>query len=94
MPKYRKKPVEILAVRWEGSRDEVIPIADELEIPRARVRHVFPVDNSEELTDSYLAINTLEGKMLASPGDYIIRGVEGEIYSCRGDIFHKTYDEI
>ena len=42
----------------------------------------------------YVLIDTLEGKMRASPGDYIICGVEGEVYSCRSDIFEKTYELV
>lgn len=39
-------------------------------------------------------VDTLEGKMKASPGDYIIKGVQGELYPCKPDIFEKTYDKI
>ena len=45
-------------------------------------------------TDVEVIINTLEGKMLASPGDWIITGVNGEQYPCKPDIFQKTYDEM
>lgn len=41
-----------------------------------------------------LKIATLEGTMSASPGDYIIRGVEGEFYACKQDIFKKTYESV
>lgn len=44
--------------------------------------------------EHYLTIATLEGEMKASVGDYIIKGVEGEIYPCKPDIFKKTYDII
>ncbi len=44
-------------------------------------------------TDVELVIHTLEGDMLARPGDYIITGVNGEQYPCKEDIFLKTYDE-
>ncbi|MFP8960023.1 hypothetical protein ACLIYP_05540 [Streptomyces nanhaiensis] len=39
-----------------------------------------------------MLINTLEGTMSASPGDYVIRGVQGEIYPCKPDIFEATYE--
>lgn len=45
-------------------------------------------------TLSYKYIPTLEGLMLASPGDYIITGVDGEEYPCKPDIFEKTYDLV
>lgn len=43
---------------------------------------------------SFVDIETLEGVMRASPGDYIIRGVNGEIYPCKADIFEKTYEKV
>jgi hypothetical protein len=43
---------------------------------------------------SQIQIQTLEGSVVASNGDWIIRGVEGELYPCRSDIFEKTYEEI
>ena len=45
-------------------------------------------------TDKELEIETLEGVMKASPGDYIITGVHGEKYPCKPDIFHETYEEV
>lgn len=45
-------------------------------------------------TDVEITINTLEGDMLASPGDWIITGVDGEQYPCKPDIFEKTYTKI
>lgn len=45
-------------------------------------------------TDVELTIDTLEGKMLASPGDWIITGVHGEQYPCKPDIFEKTYQRV
>lgn len=45
-------------------------------------------------TDSEVVIHTLEGDMLASPGDYIITGVDGEQYPCKPDIFAKTYEPV
>lgn len=45
-------------------------------------------------TDKGLVIETLEGDMLAGPGDWIIKGVNGEFYPCKADIFDKTYDRV
>ena len=45
-------------------------------------------------TDQEVEIETLEGVMLASKGDYIIKGIEGELYPCKPEIFLKTYDEM
>lgn len=43
-------------------------------------------------TDRKMIIHTLEGNMIADPGDYIVTGIKGEKYPCKPDIFHKTYD--
>ena len=45
-------------------------------------------------TDEEIIIETLEGKMKANKGDYIIRGIKGELYPCRQDIFHETYEKV
>ena len=45
-------------------------------------------------TDREIAIHTLEGDLMASVGDYIITGVNGEKYPCKPDIFKKTYEEV
>ena len=42
----------------------------------------------------YGYIDTLEGMMTVSPGDFIITGIKGEIYPCKPDIFHETYEEV
>lgn len=76
--KYRKKPVIIEAVRWTGS------ITPEMEDLLGEVK-VLPKGSS-------LLIPTLEGVMEARRGDYIIRGVNGELYPCKPDIFKKTYE--
>ena len=88
MAKYRKKPVEVQAVTFIGfgephfsSRPQWLRDAiyrDE------RIRFFGP--------EGKLEIVTLEGIMLASPGDYIIRGVQGELYPCKPDIFEATYE--
>jgi hypothetical protein len=81
MTKYRKKPVEIDAMQWTG--------LNWLEIDRfITVQHrTFP-------TDGLIFISTLEGEMRADKGDYIIKGVEGEFYPCKPEIFWKTYEKV
>ena len=77
--KYRKKPVVIEAIQWAGNNlSEIYNF-----IGRT-------VDNKE----TTLVIHTLEGDMEASIGDYIIKGVNGEFYPCKPDIFDKTYEEV
>lgn len=76
---YRKKPVVIQAVLWTGDNDtEVLQFCSKC----------FLIQGEN------LKIATLEGTMSASPGDYIIRGVEGEFYACKPDIFKKTYEAV
>ena len=77
--KYRKKPVVIEAIQWAGNN------LSEIDNFIGRT-----VDNKE----TTLVIHTLEGDMEASIGDYIIKGVNGEFYPCKPDIFDKTYEEV
>lgn len=90
---YRKKPVIIEAVQWNGLNfkeiekftGKDIAILEEVRKPNMDVR----------IPGYYrLCIRTLEGVMVARKGDYIIRGVNGEYYPCKPDIFEKTYEEI
>lgn len=82
MPRYRKKPVVIEAVKWDGDLTTVEPLlvgstCDQIE---------------QDFLDPSLVIRTLEGKMTANVGDYIIKGVKGELYPCKPDIFEATYE--
>jgi len=79
MGRYRKKPVEIEAIQFINS-------ADIHEFCRDKVR--------EPVGKDYLEIITLEGIMIAQQGDYIIKGVKGEFYPCKPDIFELTYEKI
>lgn len=79
MPKFRKKPVVIEAVQWLGSN--FVEIDDFVTVPH----ETYPADG-------YMVIPTLEGDMRAGLGDYIIKGVQGEFYPCKEEIFLKTYE--
>ena len=92
--KYRKKPVVIEAIEWTGENlFEVITFTDgkpELNMMVAQDGW----DRYKRLVDSEgLKIYTLEGVMSASVGDFIIRGVQGELYPCKPDVFEQTYEE-
>ena len=81
--KFRKKPVVIEAVKYDGSAssyDEVCQFA--------------PGVYFEPRGFDTFAAPTLEGEHIASPGDWIIRGVQGELYPCKPDIFEETYDAV
>lgn len=82
--KYRKKPVIIEAIQWTGDN------IDELR----REFSNFINDSWIVGKNSELYLGTLEGPMHASIGDYIIRGIKGEFYACKPDIFNETYDKV
>ena len=85
MAQYRKKPVVIEAIQFNGKN------AEEIEQWSNNNVKAGPV-SEDTLTRAYLEIETLEGTMTAQPDDYIIKGVNGEFYPCKPDIFEKTYD--
>lgn len=77
--KYRKKPVVIEAVQYTGDN----------------IKDVEDFINNDDILDydsTGVYIHTLEGTMLANKGDYIIKGVDGEFYPCKPEIFEKTYE--
>jgi len=90
MPQYRKKPVVIDAIRFVPGTDPNEPHASEVQrwlsewLPSPD--WVFAPDRIE--------IPTLEGVMTANPGDWILRGVKGEFYPCKNDIFEATYEQV
>ena len=92
MPKFRKKPVVIDAVVFEGfsgERGDVLKAA--VVVPLG----VGPgICECGARLEAHGAVNTLEGRMKACPGDYIITGVKGEHYPCKPDIFAATYDPV
>jgi len=84
--KYRKKPVVIDAWQWSGSN--VREAREFCETNGLPAWHVGGMNGK-----SGLIIPTLEGDHLAEKGDFIIRGVNGEYYPCKPDIFAKTYEK-
>lgn len=92
--KYRKKPVVIEAIQLRV--DNFDAVCDFMGgTPEPKHNPDFGIDEHGNTNEPYLGvyIETLEGKMLASYGDYIIKGVNGEFYPCKPDIFEKTYDK-
>jgi hypothetical protein len=85
--KYRKKPVVIEAIQWDGSNlDEIKKFTGDHAVVK------YGEKDGEAIAD--LFIHTLEGDMHASKGDYIIKGVHGEFYPCKPDVFSQTYEEM
>ncbi|MDX3839856.1 hypothetical protein [Streptomyces europaeiscabiei] len=94
--RYRKRPVEIEARQWDGTADGAARIIDWILGSGSTATYVCsnPDRCSENDGDTphSISIRTLEGDMTASFGDWIIKGVAGEFYPCRNDIFRKTYE--
>jgi hypothetical protein len=88
MAQYKKKPVVIEAVQYNGTRDW--GEAPDWLIKATQKDPSQP--GSLNVHERHATIYTLEGIHTANPGDYIIRGVNGELYPCKPDIFEKTYD--
>jgi hypothetical protein len=85
MAKFRKKPVVIEAIRVSMTLGIISEVPEWIkDAVRSQVLH--------EARDNGWTIKTLEGDMRADPGDWIIRGVKGELYPCKPDIFAATYD--
>jgi len=89
--KFRKKPVEIEAMFFDGTEDTMHAIS----------RWMTNGQDAYETFEDYdggdvesVTIETLEGNMKASVGDWIIKGVKGEFYPCKPDIFADTYDLV
>ena len=80
--KFRKKPVVINAVQFDGFN-------------KSKVMIDLGMTDKDIATDKYnsFLIRTLEGLHKATQGDWIIKGIKGEFYPCKPDIFEATYDE-
>jgi hypothetical protein len=83
--RYRKKPVEVEAIQFTGSNCiAVLAFMGDREA----------VYNLDIHTTDNPVIHTLEGQLTASPGDWVIRGINGEYYPCKPDIFAATYEPV
>lgn len=88
MAQYRKRPVVIEARQLDQMNAAAIAAWCGGDMDR--------FETLDDDTDRWrgIAIPTLEGEMIASPGDFVIRGVQGEFYPCKSDIFAATYEEV
>ena len=101
MAKFRKRPVVIEAMRWPHSAPDRAKVYEWMD-PDYRGWPYMPAVGTKECYElrkgvdgpMRLAIPTLEGVMEASPGDWIIKGVKGEFYPCKPDIFDATYEPV
>ncbi len=83
MPSFRKKPVVIEAVQYDP---------DAADSGDSMFAHLSTCPGWRVIDGPFIVIPTLEGDMTAAPGDWIIRGVAGEFYPCKPDIFAATYE--
>ncbi len=92
--KYRKKPIVIDAIVWNGNNLEEVMNFIGSEFRYEPLSEYITQKFTYNPKDNDLRIVTLEGLMKADVGDYIIRGVNGEYYPCKPDIFEKTYEKV
>lgn len=83
---YRKKPVVVEAVQFWYTPTSLAELYDFFQRP--------PKVDVSDPDNPILKIETLEGTLTAQQGDYIIKGIRGEFYPCKKDIFEQTYEEI
>lgn len=88
--KYRKKPVVIEAFKWTGDINQTEDPSWIVEL--IEKDEIWFVGSGTE--NVIMQIDTLEGVMTAKQGDYIIRGIKGEVYPCKPDIFEETYEMV
>ena len=86
---YRKKPVCVMAVQWNGTKAS----AEEIIVRMRRYGGKAWYEDGSTGSQAGLFVETLEGVMRAQPRDFIIQGVKGEFYPCKPDIFDSTYDK-
>lgn len=105
MAKFRKKPIVIEAVRFinqpteiEGEEPEWYRVARTIDPGEVGAitysQSIAHFLRSERSADGVLLIHTLEGVMRCDPGDWIIRGIMGELYSCKNTIFAESYERV
>ena len=83
MPKFRKKPVVIEALQWTGWDEDF-----------ERIKIFVKPRNAFKGPIGELIIETFEGNHRANEGDWIIKGIKGECYPCKPDIFEQTYEPV
>lgn len=84
--KYVKKPVVIEAVQFDG--------LNILSVMNFLGKSMEALQGNDQTNEVRFVIQTLEGNMIASKGDWIIKGIAGEFYPCKPDIFAATYDLV
>ncbi len=99
MAKFRKKPVVIEAIQLKKNHHSIQEVEEFIEGHPLRLESAIAQDKFDDycatrISDGGRTINTLEGQMKANFDDWIIKGVNGEFYPCKPDIFEKTYELV
>ena len=84
MPRFRKKPIMIDAIQYDGSNGSSLYSWSSGRVIQSPVLEGQPC----------VQVQTMEGMMTGAVGDWIIRGIMGEFYPCKPDIFAATYDPV
>ncbi len=93
MGKFRKKPVTIEAKQL--TKDTLFPLMCWVDEEGGKIGEwCWDNDDDSFITERYFIIETLEGNHKAQEGDWIIKGVAGEFYPCKPDIFKATYEAV
>lgn len=87
--KYKTKPCEIEAIQWTGENLEEIE-----EFAKDGIEYNEVKDGCGKIIAYEIYVLTLEGTMFVNQGDYIIKGLRGEFYPCKPDVFNKKYEVI
>ena len=83
--KFRKKPVVVEAMQWDGSVESI----DEINSKFGKDVEYYAYEDGV-----YASCITLEDDLTVSPNDWIIKGIKGEVYPCKPDIFAATYEQV
>ena len=92
---YQKKPVAIMALQYDGSAASIKAVLSWVNARgpgEADMPILIPGRYAQHSPRAGLLIHTLEGRMKVNPGDWIIRGVEGDFYPCKDSIFERKYE--
>lgn len=93
--RFRKKPVVIEAMQWDGSRPSIDAICrwanDPLPIDEDWII-AYNTFGGDDVSDP--RVGTLEGDMRIGVGDWVIKGVKGEFYPCKPDVFQQSYEPV
>ncbi len=92
MRKYRKKPVIVEAEQWFKIGD--VPEASIIEFNSTKINKGFTCEKCGKFYKNHGLCPTLEGYHIVCPGDWIVKGIKGEYYPVKPDIFDKTYEEV